>query len=66
VIFVGNADRMRTVGKTIRSWTDNIKINLKKYIGGCRLDSSGSGMRPCTSLLELKNVLLFSIKSGKF
>jgi hypothetical protein len=43
-ILVGKPEGRRPLGRSRRSWEDNIKIDLREIgFGGCGLDSLGSG-----------------------
>jgi hypothetical protein len=42
-ILIGKTEGKRPLGKPRHRLEDNIKMDFKENVGGCRLDSSGSG-----------------------
>jgi hypothetical protein len=42
-IVVGKPEGKRPLGRPMRRLDDNIKMDLRNRVGGCRLDSSGPG-----------------------
>jgi hypothetical protein len=45
-ILVGNPEGKRLHGRPRRRWESNVKMGLKNGIGGCGVDSCGTGQGP--------------------
>jgi len=55
-ILVGKPERKRPRGRPRSRWEDNIKMDLKgNSVGGCGLDSSGSGYGPVVGSCDHDN-----------
>jgi hypothetical protein len=51
--FGGKARRKETTGKTRRRWEDGVRMDLREIgLGGCGLDSTGSGHGPVAGCCE--------------
>jgi hypothetical protein len=51
--FGGKARRKETTGKTKARWEDGIRMDLRETgLGGCGLDSTGSGQGPVAGCCE--------------
>jgi hypothetical protein len=42
-VLMGKPEGKRPLGRPRRRWEDGIKMALGRYLGGCGVDSSGSG-----------------------
>jgi hypothetical protein len=42
-ILVGKSEGEKPFGRPRSRWENNFRINLRESVGGCGLDSSGSG-----------------------
>jgi hypothetical protein len=49
---VGNPEGKRPLGRPKRSWEDGIRMDLRDWIGGCELDSTGLGRGPMAGCCE--------------
>jgi hypothetical protein len=50
---VGKPEAKRLLGRPSRRWEDGIRMDLREIgLGGCGLDSSGSGQGPVASCCE--------------
>jgi hypothetical protein len=65
-ILAGKSEGMKALGRSGPRWRDNIKIDQKKYVGVCVLDSCGSGYEEMVSSCEHGNELSSIIEGGEF
>jgi hypothetical protein len=49
-VLVGNHEGKRPLGRPRRGWEDGIRMDLR--LGGCGLDSTGSGQGPVAGCCE--------------
>jgi hypothetical protein len=66
-IFVGKPEWKRPVGRSSRTWNNNIRMGLSRSrFEGRGLDASDSGLGPVAGCCEHGNEHSGSIKGGKF
>jgi hypothetical protein len=52
-VLVGKPEGKRPLGRPRRRWEDGIRMNIREIgLGGCGLDSTGSGQGPVASCCE--------------
>jgi hypothetical protein len=52
-VLVGKLERKRPLGRPRRRWEDGIRMDLRVIgLGGCGLDSTGSGQGPVAGCCE--------------
>jgi hypothetical protein len=52
-VLVGNLEGKRPLGRPRRRWEDGIRMNLREIgLGGCGLESTGSGQEPVAGCCE--------------
>jgi hypothetical protein len=56
-IVVRIAEVKSPLGRHMKKWEDNIKMDCKKTARGCELDSSGTGQGPKVDLVDMKMTL---------
>jgi hypothetical protein len=55
--LVGKPEGKRPLGRPRRRWEDGIRMDLRKIgLGGCGLDSTGSGQGPVVGCCECGDV----------
>jgi hypothetical protein len=58
-IFVGKPKRKRPLGRPRRRWEDRIRMDLREIaLGGCGLDSTGSGQGPVAVSAVMNHLVL--------
>jgi hypothetical protein len=65
-LSVGKPEGKRPVARPRPRWENNIRWILRKQVGSCGLDASGSGYGPVEGSGERGNEPPGSIKGGKF
>jgi hypothetical protein len=60
-VLVGKPEGKRPLGRRRRRWEDGIRMDLREVgLGGCGLDSTGSGQGPVAGCCECGDELLDS------
>jgi hypothetical protein len=65
-LLVTESQGKRPLGRSGCKWEENITVDLKIMVGGCKLDSTGSGWGPVVGFCEHGDEPLCVIKVGSF